>query len=160
MRYLKVENGIPREYTLKQLFEDYQNATICKDSEMPNEDLLAQYSVYPLITEAKPITLESETVEESIPEFKDGEWHQIWLVRKLTSVEIDNLIDNATTDYLEMPFGLENDLTHTTPPMQTERITICSGCEYFSSLKICEKIGVIVPLKIKLYRYHCPIDKW
>ena len=77
MRHIKLENNIPVNYTLEQLFVDVPDAVI-----------------YPLVTTPQPILNEDETTEEGIPEFKDNEWHQTWVVRKLSIDEIQEIIDS------------------------------------------------------------------
>jgi hypothetical protein len=84
MKYIRLENNQPINYTIEQLLIDHPDAVIYKKTKMPNEQLLANYNVYPLITEAAPDINEDETAEESTPEFRDGEWHQTWRVKKLT----------------------------------------------------------------------------
>lgn len=95
MRYIKVENNTPIQYSLEQLFIDYPNAVIYKMSKMPNEKLLANYNVYPLITEPAPQVAPDETAEEGMPEFRDGEWHQTWATRQLTEQEKQTIIINT-----------------------------------------------------------------
>jgi hypothetical protein len=99
MRYINLENNQLIDYTIEQLLIDNSNAKIYKKTKMPNEQLIANYSVYPLITEAAPDTNEDETVEESTPEFRNGEWHQTWRVRKLTQKEIDMIVESRQTDF-------------------------------------------------------------
>lgn len=94
MRHIKLENNIPVDYTLEQLFVDVADAVIYLNSQMPHPDLLANYNVYPLVTTPQPLLNEDETAEESIPEFKDGEWHQIWSIRKLTDEELQKIIES------------------------------------------------------------------
>lgn len=112
MRYIKVVNNIPTDYSIEQLLIDYPNATIYKNTQMPNEQLLANYDVYPLITEAPTQLREDETAEEGVPEFRDGERHQTWLVRKLTEEEIQEIVksresflDLANVDITEETIG-------------------------------------------------------
>ena len=93
MRHIKLENNIPIDYTLQQLFVDIPDAIIYQNSQMPNQDLLANYNVYPLITTPQPALNEDEIAEEATAEFKDGEWQQMWVVRALTADEIQERID-------------------------------------------------------------------
>ena len=95
MRHIKVENNIPIQYSLDQLFIDYPDAIIYKISQMPDEELLENYNVYPLITEGTPELTSDETCDEGVPEFQNGEWHQTWIIRQLTAQEKQTIIDNT-----------------------------------------------------------------
>jgi hypothetical protein len=97
MRYIKLENNQPVDYSIEQLFTEYPDAVIYKKTQMPNEQLLANYGVYPLVTEPIPNLLEDETAEEGIPEFIYGEWHQTWTVRKLTEEEFQKIVEVRET---------------------------------------------------------------
>jgi len=42
-----------------------------------------------------------------------------------------------------------------------ERYNICKTCEHFNeNLKKCNICGCIMPIKVKISLYKCPIDKW
>lgn len=162
MRYIKLENGTLGDYTIEQLFIDHPNATIYKNTQMPNEQLLAAYNVYPLVTEPQPQLLEDETAEEGVPEFRDGEWHQTWLVRKLSEGEIleivksrESFLDLSNVDVTEETTGFL-----ATKELQEQRYKICKGCDAFTALKTCRECGCIMPLKTKLSSAACPLDKW
>jgi hypothetical protein len=159
MRYIKLENDEPINYTIEQLLLDYPEAVIYKKSKMPNESLLAQYSVYPLITIQMPDLKEDEMVEESTPEFRDNEWHQTWSVRKLTEEEINEILKNTHEDILDTTVP-DGESFFTTKEIQEQRYEICNGCEHFTALKTCRECGCIMPLKIKLTNVSCPIGKW
>jgi hypothetical protein len=90
MRHIKVENNIPTEYSLEQLFIDYPDAVIYKKSQMPDEELLANYNVYPLVTTPLPTDTDDTIliIGEGIPVFQNGEWYQTWITRPLTEEEI------------------------------------------------------------------------
>ena len=94
MRHIKLENNMPVNYTLEQLFIDVPDAVIYKNSQMPHPELLSNYNVYPLVTTPQPSLNEDETVEEGTPEFKDNEWQQTWIIRKLSTDEIQEIIDS------------------------------------------------------------------
>jgi hypothetical protein len=153
MRYIKLENNQPINYTIEQLLVDNPNAVIYKNSKMPNEELLSTYNVYPLITEALPNINEDEIAEESTPEFRDGEWHQTWAIRKLTDEEIKEIV----SAYNEIPY--ENSF-FTSKDMQEKRYEICKSCDSFTVLKTCRECGCIMALKIKIAEAKCPVDKW
>jgi hypothetical protein len=169
MRYIKLENNQPVDYTIEQLLIDNPNAIIYKISQMPNEQLLAQYNVYPLITEPVPQLTEDETVEESTPEFRDGEWHQTWQVRKLTKDEISEIIESRTpifsdanADGIANADGMNEGVGRfiATVELQEQRYEICKTCDSFTALKTCRECGCIMPLKIKINSASCPLEKW
>jgi hypothetical protein len=153
MRHIKLENSVPRDYSIEQLFLDYPDAVIYTQSQMPNETLLANYGVYPLVTEAKPTIDETEAVEESTPEFMGGEWHQTWRVRKLTEIEIQALINADVAK-------ANGNAVFATSDIQAQRYEICKTCPSFTALKTCKECGCIMPLKTKLANTSCPLAKW
>jgi hypothetical protein len=163
MKYIKLENNQPKDYSIEQLFIDYPDAVIYKSSQMPNEQLLANYSVYPLITEAQPEIKEDETVEESTPEFRDGEWHQTWRIRKLTEEEINEIVENrlAVFDSEDISSLDENPKGFfSSEELQEQRYEICKSCDSFTVLKTCRECSCIMPLKIKIADAGCPLEKW
>ena len=153
IRYIKIENDLPKDYTLNELFTDYPNAIIYKNSKMPNEHLLSKYNVYPLITTEPPI---GDVVEEGIPVFKDNEWIQTWTVRKLTPNQIKSIIDNSKIENtpVESTTVLED------IKMQKLRYRICKMCDAFTGLKTCKVCNSIMPLKTKVKDASCPLGKW
>lgn len=151
MRHIKLENSTPRDYSIEQLFSDYPDAVIYEQSQMPSEALLANYGVYPLVTEAKPTVDETEAVEESTPEFIAGEWHQTWRVRKLTESEKQALA-KAT--------AIDGNAVFATSAIQTQRYEICKTCPSFTALKTCKECGCVMSLKTKLANTSCPLSKW
>jgi hypothetical protein len=163
VRHIKLENNIPIDYTLEQLSIDVPDAVIYVNmNQMPHPNLLANYNVYPLITTPHPSINEDETVEEGIPEFKDGEWQQTWVIRKLSAIEIEEIV-NARTDEFQINPALENSTESsflTDGQTQEARYDICKGCAEFTALKTCKECGCIMPLKIKLRSASCPLDKW
>ena len=162
MRYIKVETNTPTDYLIEQLLIDYPDAVIYKKSQMPNEKLLAQYDVYPLITEPMPQLLEDETVEESTPEFRQGEWHQTWKIRKLSEEEIQEIIESRTSAVALDSIDTENEALgfFASKELQEQRYETCKGCDAFTALKTCRECGCIMPLKIKIADAACPLEKW
>lgn len=162
MRYIKIENGIPVDYSIEQLLQDYPDAIIYKKSQMPSEKLLKNYNVFPLITEPSPPLKEDITVEESTPEFRQGEWHQTWAVRKLTKQEMARKIQDVARPLSQ---ATTNNPTHLVTnlakrDLQEQRYNICKTCDSFTSLKMCQECSCIIPLKIKLSKATCPLKKW
>lgn len=162
MKFIKIKNSIPTEYSIEQLLTDHPDAVIYKKSQMPNPQLLANYNVYSLITEAPPQTNEDETVEESIPEFKQGEWHQTWKIRKLSEYEIQEIIESRIAYLEDSNTGIENkDVGFlASKELQAQRYETCKGCDAFTVLKTCRECGCIMPLKIKISSAVCPLGKW
>jgi len=162
MRYIKLENNRPKHYTIEQLMMDVPNAKIYKRSNMPNKELLAKYDVYPLITEPMPVVKENEKAEESVPKFQNGEWHQTWIVRRLTEEEIDEILKisigkNKVTDVAKL-----GDISKfmANEELQEQRYNTCKKCEKFTKLKTCQECGCIMPLKVKIASAECPLKKW
>lgn len=156
MRHIKLENNIPINYTLEQLFVDVPDAVIYQNSQMPHPELLANYNVYPLVTTPQPSLDEDEAAEEGIPEFKDNEWQQTWVIRKLSTDEIQEIIDSRQSivaDAIGESFFADNEVQQT-------RYDICKSCSSFTSLKTCRECGCIMPLKIKINDSICPLGKW
>lgn len=162
MRHIKVENNTPTDYSIEQLFIDHPTATIYKNTQMPNEQLLAAYNVYPLITEAQPQLNEDETAEESTPEFRQGEWHQTWKTRKLSEEEIQEIVKSRESflDLSNVNITEETISFLATKELQEQRYEICKNCDAFTALKTCKECGCIMPLKIKIASAACPLDKW
>ena len=149
MRYVKIENNIPVDYTIEQLFQDHPYAVIYKTSQMPNEQLLANYDVYPLITTPAP---NGDVVTEGIPELVGKEWHQTWNVRLYTSEE--NLQNKKELMERE-PRLFASDA------VAKERYSICQSCNNFNKLTtLCKECSCIMLLKTKLQSATCPINKW
>jgi hypothetical protein len=157
VRHIKLENNIPVNYTLEQLFVDVPDAVIYLNSQMPHPNLLANYNVYPLVTTPQPILNEDETTEEGIPEFKDNEWHQTWVVRKLSIDEIQEIIDSR--QYVSADIVTGNSFLADSE-VQEARYDICKICPSFTLLKTCNECGCIIPLKVKMTSASCPLSKW
>jgi hypothetical protein len=147
MRYIRLENNIPIDYSIEQLFKDYPNAVIYKRTKKPNESLLATYNVYPLITEPKPEVKESEIAVESIPELRKGKWHQTWEIKKKSKQELD--LEKRKKQSLIAD-----------PETEKYRYNICVSCDSFTKIKTCKKCGCIMPLKVKVATAKCPVGKW
>jgi hypothetical protein len=163
MRHIKLENGIPINYSIEELLVDVPDAIIYHNTQMPNPTLLANYSVYPLVTTARPTLNEDETIEEGQPEFKDGEWYQTWVVRQLTAEEIQQIIDDRTAvdeSTAKNSAEAEASLFLANNEVQISRYDICKACPSFTVLKTCKECGCIMPLKVKIANANCPLGKW
>lgn len=160
MRHIKLENDVAIDYPIEQLLVDVPDAVIYKNSQMPHPEMLANYNVYPLVTTPRPSLNEDETAEEGVPEFKDGEWQQTWNIRKLTAVEVQEIIEANT--FQDNSVVEDNTGVSFLADGQTQeaRYDICKGCTAFTALKTCKECGCIMPLKIKLHGAICPLGKW
>ena len=166
MRYIKLEDNKPVNYALDNLFGEKPDADIYKNSALPNEELLAQYNIYPLITTDPPQVNEDSIAEEGLPELKDGRWYQTWNIRKLSQQEIQEMMyernksyeDMRLSESQEMPEGASSFFADS--ETQKNRYEICQGCPSFTLLKTCKECGCVMPLKIKLKEAFCPLDKW
>jgi hypothetical protein len=159
MRYIKLKNDQPIDYTIEELMIAYPNAGIYKLSKLPDPELLSQYNVYPLITEQKPTVNEDEAAEESVPEFRDGEWHQTWTVRKLTIQEIDEIVKTRTSTPIQEEMVIQQGY-FTTKETADQRYEVCKTCDALSILKTCKECGCIMPLKVRIAHVTCPLGKW
>jgi len=154
MRYVKLENDVPKNYSIEQLLLEHPGAEIYHLSEMPNKELLANYNVYPLVTEAMPTINEDEIADEGVPEFRDNEWHQTWKIRKLTLPEINAIIEKQISD-ISVPSGVFVD-----EETKTARYNICQSCEFFTVFKTCSQCKCVMPIKVRFLSASCPVDKW
>jgi hypothetical protein len=145
LRYVKLINGEPVDYSIEQLLQDHPTAVIYSVSELPDEKLLRQYDVYPLVTTPAP---PGDVVTEGKP-IRDGkEWIQTWVVREFTKEEkqeirrkkLDLLIDNEVRDYR---FN-----------------KICKSCDQLVFEKLCKMCFCYMPLKTKFKDASCPLNKW
>jgi hypothetical protein len=169
LRYIKIINGEPINYTIEQLLQEYPDAQIFGESSLPNESLLKQYDVYPLITTPKP---QGDVVEEGEPIFNGREWIQSWKVESYTNEEnnisptdvvkpqdITNFPDNSQPNFFT-PF-LENKELFVDNEIREYRYDICKSCDKFINLtKQCKECGCFMTLKTKLKIASCPLNKW
>jgi hypothetical protein len=84
--HIKLTNGIPEKYTIRQLRRD--NPQVSFPTEIPDATL-AEYSVYPLAATPMPAyDPETQRVSEGLAELVDGVWMQTWVVTDLTPEEL------------------------------------------------------------------------
>ena len=153
MRHIKIQNDIPMNYSIEQLFQDHPDAIIYKNSQMPNAQLLANYNVYPLVTTPMP---DGDVVVEGIPKLVNNEWYQTWITRSYTSEEIllkQKQKENEVKEQESKLFAED--------PVAKERYSICRLCDKFNKLTTqCKECSCIMLLKTKIQSARCPINKW
>ena len=149
MKYITIQNNVPINYSIEQLFQDYPNAVIYKKSQMPDEQLLLNYNVYPLITTAKP---NGDVVTEGIPELVKKEWHQTWIIRSYTLKE--KLQNQKELENRESQWLIDS-------AAAKERYSICQSCNNFNKLTTqCKKCGCFMPIKVRYSFFSCPMNNW
>ena len=152
MRFIKITNTTPSNYSLDQLFEDYPHAVIYKNSQMPDSQLLANYDVYPLITTPIPDENEVAVIGEGTPTFKDNEWYQTWITRPYTDKELAQKQKIQEEQQAKIIAS---------PELSKERYNICKECDRFISLTTtCKECGCFMIAKTKMTTATCPLDKW
>lgn len=159
LRYIKIVDNKPINYTLEQLFQDHPGAKIYDRSKMPSELLLKNYGVYPLITTPKP---EGNLVEEGDPIFDGSEWVQTWTVKEHDEDNLEYQQEKQLNSdpNIFRPF-LENKELFVDDEIRKYRYDICKSCEKFINLtKQCKECGCFMTLKTKLKISSCPLDKW
>jgi hypothetical protein len=157
MRYIKLVNNNPVNYSIEQFAIDYPNATIYSNSSMPDTYMLSQYNVYPLVTTNPPVLEETQTAEEGTPSFFNNEWYQTWTARDLTEEEIDEMITVRTPIPVDPETAVRFFASEETIAQRSE---LCNNCPSYNRLKICAECGCIMPLKVKIKSAVCPIGKW
>ena len=81
MKYVKVTDGVPTEYTLRQLRNDNPNVSFPNN---PSDALLASYNVYPVVDASKP---DNDIVTLGPIVEVNGVWTQTYTGRDLTAEE-------------------------------------------------------------------------
>lgn len=108
MKYIKVINGEISSITVDQIFNENKGVHIYKLSRLPNEELLKNYNIYPLITTPK---IQGDVVEEGVPELIEGKYYQTWVARDFTEEE--------RLDY-EEKIKIQEDLDKINPSIQKD----------------------------------------
>lgn len=86
--YIKVENGVPSNYSINQLKIDNPNVSF---PEYMSDELLEQFSVYKIHLEDMPDTNDAEQIaeQEDSPILENGKWVLKFSVRNKTQAEKD-----------------------------------------------------------------------
>lgn len=83
--YIKLTNGVPTDYTLYKLRQDYPNTSF--PSVIP-DSVLSEYDVYPVTFLVEPsIDANTHRLERLEPRLVDGKWVRGWSVLPLTAEE-------------------------------------------------------------------------
>lgn len=82
--YIKLNNGVPENYTIGQLRKD--NPQTSFPSQIP-ESLLNEYGVFKVEHTSYPDVGIDKNVTEGQPELVDGVWKQVWVVTDVSPEE-------------------------------------------------------------------------
>lgn len=82
--YIKLNNGVPENYTIGQLRKD--NPQTSFPSNIP-ESLLNEYGVFKVENTSYPNVGMDKNVAEGTPELFDGVWKQVWVVADVSPEE-------------------------------------------------------------------------
>jgi len=94
--YIKLVEGIPQKYTLKQLRID--NPTVGFPT-IPSDEVLEQFDVYPLTSAAKPSVDYTQKVVEGTPQMNEnGVWTQLWETVDASEEEVTENIKNIKNE--------------------------------------------------------------
>lgn len=80
MAYVKITDGNPARYSLRQLRADHPMVTFPAD---PSEDALAEFGVFPLARTERPEETLLQRIVEGAPAQIDGVWQQVWTLEPL-----------------------------------------------------------------------------
>ena len=85
--YVKVENGVGTEYTLRQLKQDNPNTSF---PPKPSDELLAGFDIYPvLLTDPPALDEATQKAVAADPAYLDPYWVQQWDIVAKTTAEQD-----------------------------------------------------------------------
>jgi hypothetical protein len=89
--YIKIKNGQPETYSVRQLRRDNSQVSFPQDI---TKNTLAQYHVYPVTPVEPPNHAANEVVEDAgFAQLSDGTWQQAWRVRSMTEQELEQLVE-------------------------------------------------------------------
>lgn len=90
--YIKLVDGVPERYTLRQLRKDNSNVSFPAE---PTEELLASWDVYPFAKVEKPAyDPATEVCEQQGYVVVGGVWTQTWVVTNATAEEVEQRTNN------------------------------------------------------------------
>jgi len=84
--YIKLNNGVPEQYSIRQLRKDNPNVSFPKD---PPVELLEDWNVYPYTVADKPSITEGQYLTEGQFQKVDGSWVRSWLINDYTAEELE-----------------------------------------------------------------------
>jgi hypothetical protein len=98
--YVKLNNGVPENYTIGQLRKD--NPQTSFPSHLP-ESLLNAYGVFKAEEVAQPNIGLDKNVAEGQPELVDGVWKQVWIVSDASPEEhLTRVLEARANEYPPM----------------------------------------------------------
>lgn len=108
MAYLRIKDGKDIEYPFKPARLKYENPNVSFPREMP-DDLLAEYSVFPVVAVEPPQIGPGQALREETPELIDGKWMQKWAVDEVP-IPVPSEVDAAQIRLLLLNEGLLDDV--------------------------------------------------
>lgn len=92
--YVKVTDFGPEIYDIGRLRVDYPETLF---PYVLSDELLAEYSIYPLLPTPQPEIDYTKNVEAGTPVFANGNWEQTWIVVDATEEQKTQRLDDAWT---------------------------------------------------------------
>lgn len=83
--YVLVNGSSAKYYTPTDLRFDNPNVSF---PAVISDALLAEFGVWPCVTIDAPIVTDAQNLDMGPPEYRDGQWHQTWVVTDATPEEI------------------------------------------------------------------------
>ena len=99
MNILKLIDGVPGEYSLRQLRRDNTNVSF---PDAPNAEVLASYSCYAYTRPPRPAFegLVERVVDADFAQDPDGSWSRGWAIERLGLADAERNIRNERTSRL------------------------------------------------------------
>ena len=97
MDFIRIIDGQPTRYSLRQLKADNPNTSFPAD---PSLELLASYDVHPYTITARPSTTDVERVVDDGFHEVNGAWLQAWRVEQLPLADAERRVRDQRDDLL------------------------------------------------------------
>jgi len=98
--YIKLNNGVPENYTIGQLRKD--NPQTSFPSQIP-DSVLESHGVFKVEETEKPVVSFDKNVIEATPQLVNGVWKQVWFVSDATAEEkLERVIQLRKKEYPPM----------------------------------------------------------
>ena len=123
--YIKLNNGVPENYTIGQLRKDNPNISFPKNID---NNTLKEYEVYPVTTEEQPSfnLATQDCVLEETPNQTNGDWVYSWRIIDRTADEIatkNNFMASEVRDERNQKLKATDWMALTDVTMSTEMAT-------------------------------------